>query len=271
MQPAFFQSLESDPSVLVPQPRANGPWMPNTLHGRLLGGLLMRVVEAGHCDADFACTRLTVDLFRSFPLEAIRLRTHRIRDGRRIRLVLATIESAAPGPDGEPVQIAQATAVVLRRGEQPVQDFLATPRWAAPTVAQLPPTAQPAASTWDSWRIPVERDYGMNSQNGLWMRETHFLVDEEPLTPLVRAGLAADLASSSSAGTPQGLSFINADFTAYFGRPPIGDLVGIQPIGHVSAEGMAAGQCVFHDETGPFGFIGVTAVANPLMAGRPAP
>lgn len=177
---------------------------------------------------------------------------------------------AAEGSDGEPVQIAQATAVVLRRGEQPVQDFLPTPRWTAPTVAQLPPVPPAGAATWDSWRIPVERDYGMNSQNGLWMRETHHLVDQEQLTPLVRAGLAADLASSSSAGTPQGLSFINADFTAYFGRPPVGEVVGIEPIGHLSADGLAAGQCVFHDETGPFGFIGVTAVANALMPGRPA-
>lgn len=271
MRAAFFHSLGNDPSLVEPQPLANGPWTPNTLHGRLLGGLLMRSVEADHCDDDFACTRLTVDLFRSSPLEKVRLRTQRIRDGRRIRVVLVTLESDAVGPDGEAVQIAQATAVLLRRGQQPVQDFLPTPHWDAPIVADLPPLDPSSAATWDSWRIPVEHDYGMNAQNGLWMRETHFLVDEEPLTPLVRAALAADLASSSSAGTPQGLSFINADFTVYFGRPPIGEILGIQPTGHVSANGMAAGQCVFHDETGPFGFIGVTAVGNRLMAGRPAP
>lgn len=100
------------------------------------------------------------------------------------------------------------------------------------------------------------------------MREAHRLVDEERLSPFVRAALAADLASSSTAGTPQGLSFINADFTIYFGRAPIGDVMGIEPTGHLSAEGLAVGECRFHDEEGPFGFIGVTGVGNPIMRGR---
>ncbi len=279
MRPAFFGSVDGDPRRLVPAPHANGPWQPNTLHGRLLGGLLMREVEQGHTDDDFGCTRLTVDLFRSFPLAPIAVRSHRIRDGRRIRVVLAEIESAEPGPDGEPVVIAQATAVLLRRGEQPVQDLLPTRRWTAPPASALPLVAAPGSAlgsapgsaTWDSWRIPVEPDWGMNAQNGLWLREIHHLVDDELPSAAVRAGLAADLVSSSTAGTPQGLSFINADFTIYFGRPPFGEIVGIEPTGHLSAQGRAAGQAVFHDETGPFGFLGVTAVANRLMPGRPAP
>lgn len=212
-----------------------------------------------------------MDLFRSFPLEKVRLRTQRIRDGRRIRVVLATIESGAVGPDGEAVQIAQATAVLLRRGQQPVQDFLPTPRWDAPTAADLPPVDPSSTATWDSWRIPVEHDYGMNAQNGLWIRETHFLVDKEPLTPLVRrrpGGGPRELVQCRDAAGPV---VHQRRLRRLFRAPADRGDHRIQPTGHMSAHGMAAGQCVFHDETGPFGFIGVTAVGNRLMAGRPAP
>jgi hypothetical protein len=104
------------------------------------------------------------------------------------------------------------------------------------------------------------------------MRDIHPLVDGEPLTPLERVGMAADMVSPVSNASPQGLSFINADYTIYLGREPEGEFVGVQPAGHVSALGVAAGQCVLHDSRGAVGFAGTAAVANPTLgsqAGRP--
>ena len=63
----------------------------------------------------------------------------------------------------------------------------------------------------------------------------------------------------------RGLSFINADYTVYLGREPRGEYVGIQPDGHLSERGVAAGRCVLHDLGGPVGFAGTTAVANPTL------
>lgn len=264
MKPAFFQTLHSpdrDVDLLAPQSHSNGPWQTGVLHGRLLGGLLARAVQRDSPEPELACTRLTVDLFRSAPIETIGLRTRRIRDGRRIRVVEAVIEQ-----DGSP--IAQATAILLRLSEQPDQDHLPTPRWSVPPPTHAPPRdpRKPDGSTWDSWKVPVEgRPEVLNNTNGLWMRETHHLVDAEPPTPLQRVALAGDLASSSTASTPQGLSFINADYTLYLGRPLIGELIGLEPTGHISGDGVAVGEARLHDAHGPFGFVATTGVANPTM------
>ena len=52
----------------------------------------------------------------------------------------------------------------------------------------------------------------------------------------------------------------------YLGRQPRGEHLGVQPYGHISDTGLAAGLCVLHDHDGPVGFIGITALANPRPA-----
>ena len=123
---------------------------------------------------------------------------------------------------------------------------------------------------WESWPVGgadggADGGPGGVLSGGMWVRDVHPLVTGEPLTPLVRMAMAADLASPVSHFSTRGLSFINADYTVYLGREPHGEHVGIQPAGHVSERGVAAGQCVIHDERGAVGFVATTAVANPAM------
>ena len=74
----------------MPTPMANGPWDPNSLHGRVVVGLLGFVIEERHGAADFMPARLTVDMFRlpniTTPIE---ITTNLIRDGKRIKVVEA--------------------------------------------------------------------------------------------------------------------------------------------------------------------------------------
>ena len=88
------------------------------------------------------------------------------------------------------------------------------------------------------------------------------ILDTVGNTPLIRLGLAGDLASGEANTSSRGLHFINADYTVYLGREMQGEYIGLQPYGHVSARGVAVGQCVVHDERGPLGFIATTALAN---------
>ncbi|WP_327092932.1 hypothetical protein OIE66_20495 [Nonomuraea sp. NBC_01738] len=92
-------------------------------------------------------------------------------------------------------------------------------------------------------------------------------MDDEPLTPFVRAALAADFASPLSNSGTEGIQFINADFTLTLSRLPASEEIGMEGNGHLSAAGVATGQCVMHDTTGPIGFCVVTAVANPVALG----
>jgi hypothetical protein len=254
-------------NVLVPAEFATSPWGA-VLHGRLIGGLTARAAEEARAQApEMACSRLTVDMFRSAALAPVRVTTRAVRSGRRIAVLDVTVEQE----DG---LVGQGRAVLLRRSSQPEGTFRPQPDWDAPTPPQLGPAlpqlgpALPAAPgrrwtpSWETWRVSPDGG-GMNG--GLWIRDIHPLVTGEELTPLIRVAVAADLVSPVTNSSDRGLSFINADYTVYLGREPEGEYVGIQPGGHISAEGVAAGQGVLHDLRGPVGFVTTGAVANGRM------
>ncbi|TVT18140.1 thioesterase family protein [Amycolatopsis acidiphila] len=218
------------------------------LHGRLLGGLLARTLEAEHGAPGLRFGRLTVDLFRSAPLEPVEVTTVRIRDGHRIRVAEATASSAIG-------LIARATAVQLRAGEQPPGRVPATPDWDAPDPLTLPP-AKPGS-------MPQRWRFNEGDTRRIWLREPIALVDGEELSPFVRAALAADMASPLAHGSDGDLEFINADYTLYLSRPPVGEHIGLQSGGHTSDEGVAVGLCTVYDRLGPVGYSATAAVANP--------
>lgn len=254
-QPAFF-ALAGD--RFVPAPHARSYWTPNMTHGRLLGGLLARALDTEHGHSDLQFCRLTVDLFRNAPLEPLEASTARIRDGHRIRVAEATV-LAGIGP------VARATAVQLRRGEQPSGTVPATPRWDAPDPKTL--HTRPGARL-QRWRFTADGD---PTRRRVWLQEVCPLVAGEPMSPFVRAALAADMASPLAHGGDGDLEFINADYTLYLSRLPAGEYIGLESGGHASEAGVAVGHCTVHDRTGPIGYSVTAAVANPGVRppGRP--
>lgn len=248
---AFFTLKNGE---LVPAPHARGPWSADMLHGRLLGGLAARALESAHGDPELNFTRLTVDLFRNSPLLPLSVETELVRDGRRIRVADATIRT-------EQGVVARASAVLLRKGEQPPGELWPTPAWDVPVPAEL---GSPALGGWtppfDLWRLT---DWTEPGPDRAWLRESHPLVEGETVSPFVRVVLAADFASPLSNSGEAGLHFINADYTLTLSRPPVGEYVGLESAGHLSHAGIATGHCTMHDTSGPVGFCLVTAIANP--------
>ena len=76
--------------AFIPNPVSNGPWDPNSMHGRVVIGLLAHVIEQRHGSDDFVPARLTVDMFR-LPdiMTPVEVTTKLIRDGKRIKVVEA--------------------------------------------------------------------------------------------------------------------------------------------------------------------------------------
>ncbi|MEV0587251.1 acyl-CoA thioesterase domain-containing protein [Nonomuraea sp. NPDC050310] len=246
---AFFTLKAGE---FVPAPHARGPWSPEMLHGRLLGGLAARAAELEHAEPGLRAARLTVDLFRNAALLPLAVETVRVRDGRRIRVADVTISSAQGA-------LGRASVVFLREGEQPPGHVAPTPAWAepppegpAPRMGEFPP--------FEMW--PLTEWTGTGPKRA-WMRELYPLVAEEPLSPLVRAALAADFASPLANSGSAGLHFINADYTLTLSRTPSTPELGLESSGHLSADGIATGHCTLHDLHGPVGYCLVTAVANP--------
>jgi hypothetical protein len=226
------------------------------LHGRLLGGLLARAIEREHAAEGMRFARLTVDLFRNAPLLPVRVTTERVRDGRRIRVADAVVH----GPDGP---VARASAVMLRRGEQPPGRIWTAPEWDVPGPEELDTVLD--GVSFDLRRITPagSADFASAARRRAWLRETNELVAGEAVSPFVRVALAADFASPMANFGSAGLGFINADYTLSLSRLPAGEAIGLETTGHLSEDGVAAGQCTLYDTAGAIGFCVVAAVANP--------
>ncbi|MEU6394632.1 acyl-CoA thioesterase domain-containing protein [Streptomyces sp. NPDC046939] len=249
-----------DDGVFVPGEQARGWWAPGTVHGRLLAGLAARALEREHGAEGMHVARLTVDLFRSAPLAPVRVRTERVRDGRRIRVADAVVLGAGTDGAGEP--LARVSAVLLRTSTPPPGYIPATGPWDAPPPDELPPSH--TARTF--WRFDEElrpvREWRGDQRRRAWLRESRPLVAGESVSPLVRVTLAADSASPMAHASDEGLRYINADFTLTLSRLPLSDAIGLEATAHTAEDGIAVGHCALYDTAGPIGYCVTTAVAN---------
>jgi hypothetical protein len=260
----------TDGTDYVPTRLARGPWGPS-ISGNYVGGLLARTVEQEVDDVDLQPARLTVDLLRPVALKPLQLHSSVVRDGRRLRLVDAVMTQ-------NDVIVARASALFLRRSEHAVDTV-----WTSPVTMPAVP-AEPVMLAGDVpmvlqsyGRDPVAGRPGVgvtewrhHGQKFAWLRETKFLVDDEPLSPFTRAVMAGDVTSSLTHWGTEGLQFINADYTITLSRLPEGVYIGLASVTHYSHAGVATGVATLFDEAGPIGSGMATALANPGFTPPPS-
>jgi acyl-CoA thioesterase len=258
--PAAFFIPDGD--AFAPTSIARGPWG-QTISGNFVGGLLGHAVERAAGDPDFQPTRLTVDLLRPVALAPVRVDTTIVRSGNRLRLAEVVMTQADK-------VVARASALFLRRGEQPSDEVWTTPV----TMPPIPdmPDPLPNHLTMLVWAYgktdPPAPDFGLSGwqhagPKHIWVRDIRPLVDGEPLTPFTRAAMAGDMASSLTHYGTGGLSFINADYTLTLSRLPEGPYIGLSALTHYSHAGVATGTATMVDEHGPIGTAVATALSNP--------
>jgi len=241
----------------MPRPQARSPWSPELVHGRLFGGLAARAVEREFGDPDYGYARVTLDLFRPAPMKAVGVSTTLVRDGRRIRLADVTITC-------DEVEVARASVLMLRRAEHPpTGEVWRAPEWSVPGPDEIPPTAsEPEPKMpWETILIS-QGGFFTSERKRIWHRDSQDLVTGEALSPFVRVAIAADLASPLTLSGANGLHFINADFTLYLRRLPVGEWIGFEAASHLGAEGMAIGDCTIYDASGAIGSSQVAGVAT---------
>jgi Acyl-CoA thioesterase N-terminal domain len=260
LPPAFFLP---DGDTFVPTVIARGPWG-QTISGNVVGGLLGHAVERDAGDPDFQPARLTVDLLRPAAMVPLRVDTTLSRAGRRLKLVDAVLTQAD-------TVVARASALFLRRGEQPADEV-----WTSPvTMPPLPPTPDPVPDnlsmlvwTYGKNSHTPGPDFGLTAWQHagpkyIWVRDLKPLVDGEPLTAFTRAAMAGDMVSSLTHFGAGGLHFINADYTLTLSRLPVGPYIGLAALTHYSHAGVATGTATIVDQFGPIGSGVATALANP--------
>ncbi|MGE3960352.1 MAG: thioesterase family protein [Dehalococcoidia bacterium] len=254
----FF--FEAEGHRYHPTPRTRGPWDPQSLHGRVIAGLIAHQVEREHGEPAFQPSRLTVDMFRVAPMKPMTVTTHLVRDGNRIRVVDASMT------DDDGTEIARGNVVFLKRAEQPEGEVWSHPLWSVPAPDTLPPPEPPANAdanwlpAWETRRI--QGDFGTVGQKQAWLRETHELVAGLAPSPFVRAAQASDFTNPFANSGSTGLNFVNADTTLYLHRNPAGEWIGMEVAAHHSSNGIAIAECVMYDAEGAFGRSSVCGVAN---------
>ncbi len=267
MPSCFFVT---DGNSYVPTPLSRGPWGPS-LSGHYVGGLLGRAVEPVVTDADLQPARLTVDLLRPVALQPLQVHTSVVRDGRRLQLVDAVMTQ-------NDVTVARASALFLRRGEHITDKVWTTPMTMPQIPAELDAVNDDHLMLFHSYgRDPIKGSPGVGvdewahgGQNFAWVRETKSLVDDEPLSPFTRVAMAADVTSSITHWSSEGLRYINADYTVTLSRLPEGEYIGLAAVTHYRHAGVGTGVATLFDKTGPIGSGMATTLVNPGFTPPPS-
>jgi hypothetical protein len=259
-QPFFTR----DGDGFVPTEVANGPWDPQSLHGRVIIGLLAFEIERHHGADDFVPARLTVDMFRLPKLVPIEVKTKLVRDGLRIRVVEAEFFSAG-------VSMARASCQLLRKTENPAGNVWSPPNWEVPRPADIAKPTDVRLGMHGKWTTrPIVGGMGTSGPRRLWLSEVRELVAGTPASPFVRVAVAADFASPFANAGDQGLGFINSDVTLYLYRLPVTEWVGFEVVNHHARDGIAIGECWLYDEQGAIGTSTVAALAQRKPMTNPA-
>ena len=251
--PPFF-TIEGD--HYVPTTAGRGPWNPNSLHGRVIIGLLGHEIERLHGGPDYVPARLTVDMYRLPDLSPVEVVTRAVRDGYRIKVIDAEFISGG-------ISAGRATCQLLRKTERPEGQVWTPPDWVVPKPADLPPPEPRNSIMGGMWATRhISGGFMTADRRRIWMSEVRELVGGRPLTPFSRVAVAADFASPASHAGDQGLKYINTDVTIYLHREPAGEWVGFDVTDHGDTAGVAVGETRLYDEQGPIGFASCAALAQ---------
>jgi hypothetical protein len=246
-----------------PTDLAESPWGAGMLHGGPPAGLLARAVEQFVDSSELQVARLTVDLFRPVPTEPLEVRARVIRDGRRIRVVDATLLASG-------VEVSGARAVLLRASELSAPGSVPSQRPAGPE--GIEPSGLGGPRPGQAWRpgfhshIEIRRlprpDEGAPA--AAWFRIPFAMVDGEELTPLQRLAETCDFVhGTSNGGRRNELEFINVDSTISIQRLPAGEWICLQSEKSYEGSGIGVASALIWDEQGFVGHGTQTILHNP--------
>ncbi len=246
----------------VPGSTARGGWVGGRVRQRSRGwwpiGMGARTRRRRH---RYATGQADGRLAEPMALEPVELHTEILRDGRRLRLIEASLAQRG-------AIVAKASGLFLRRCEQPGGDV-----WSPQVVMPPLPSEDDVAAaalfirTYGWGGAPMQNpDQDWSGEAGrkyTWLNMTQPAVDGEELTPFVRAAMAGGdiTASLANWGGTAGLKFINADYTVTLSRLPQGPVLGLAAEAHHSFDGVATGSATLVDTEGP---VGGTCVAVAL-------
>jgi hypothetical protein len=245
-QRGYYSRLDDD-HVLPRELAVGPPWLADMQHGAMISALMARAVEAAPCPVPMQMTRLTCDMSRPVPLGPTQVVARVVRDGKRVQTL--DVEMFVDG-----AVRSRGTALRVRVDPHLVDDVHAQLPWPDDVVAQGPmvSTLESPMGTSPLWNSFDPRwEHVTPGEAVVWVRLAQNLVDGQPLTPTVRAALAADLSMTSGAAVPrEHYLVINPDLTLSLTRPPVGEWIRISSRVRVEANGTGLTEATLSDQHG---------------------
>jgi acyl-coenzyme A thioesterase PaaI-like protein len=243
---AFYQL---DGAIAVPSVHTRGPWDPNAQHGGAPTALIAWTADNLPAAAPMRLARLTVDLFRPVPIAPIEIRTEILREGRNIQVAGVSLVS-----NGK--ECVRASALRIRDAQ------LEIPPESAPPALRWPkPDDCPAIGDFGRDGLARTLEIRLASEafhapggSAVWFRLTRPFISGADTTPLMRACVAADFCNGMSGALDfMKWTFINADLSVHFARPPAGEWMLLEARGWIGSDGRGVAFGDLADETGVFG------------------
>ncbi len=245
--PAFFLT---DGDGYVGTILSRGPWG-ESAHGGPVAALVGREVERFDPDPDLVTVRYTIELLRPVPLTHLRVEATMLRPGKRVRLIGVSIF------DGEN-EVVRATALRILR--TPIDAPRSMPD---PAIHFDRPEDSVSAPALIEGRIGITSGVELRSAHGsaiepgaatYWFRVHKPLVDDEEITPLTRALIAADFGNGiASVVSIASHVFINPDLTVHLHRLPEGEWVGNDACTWLAPHGASLAEALLTDRNAPIG------------------
>ena len=237
----------------------SGAWDPSEQHIGPSLGLLLHAVEAdrdARRDDGLVIGRLSYDILGTVPVAEMEVAVRVVRPGRTIELVEATLEHAG------------RTIVALRAWLMCAAE---TTRFAGTPFEPMAPrhemTPWVPSSVWPGGFIASADVYRSQREPGraaYWVRPTVDLIDQVPVSPLVRAAGIIDIANGMTVReSPDDVVFPNIDLTAHFFAQPQGEWLGFDTSVSFGTGGIGLTHSILHDDTGPIGALSQILTVRP--------
>ncbi|MEL6830964.1 MAG: thioesterase family protein [Pseudomonadota bacterium] len=227
-------------------PHGAGPWDPTMLHGGAPTALIVRLLEDQPSDVPMQLTRLTVDLKRPVPVGTLDIDLKVTREGRNIQTFDVTLTS-----NGKEVTRASALKIRSKAFDLPEDATLPSNAFILPEAKETGLRAVGFNSTVDM------RDGGAHPTNGtqsVWFRIERPFFEDRETTPLMRAAATGDYCNGT--GSPldfEQWTFLNADLTVHFSRPPVGEWMMLAAKSWIGPDGRGLAFGELADHQGFFG------------------
>lgn len=249
--------------VFHPLTPATGSWNRNHQNGVAVGGLLAHLLEGATSPYPARTARLGLDILRPAPFAPIEGRVEIEREDNRGQVLAATLLA-------EGVVVARARTLRLPHTHDttaPIGDdaMVSPPGEGAPPITRALGPGAP---------METRLVHGSRRQIGpgaYWTRMNVDLVRGRPLSPLVSATMAADVASGPSTVLDfEHWTYANIDSVLYLTREPRGCWMLVEARTETAGEGVGVATSRLSDRWGGFGFSQQTLFVAPRQTPRRA-